>query len=120
VLLIIDQLPSWSFARDAGLMQGGIARLLRGGVHYTAASHAHALTYTAAGHATVLEGQIRYRIGSLPVFIADQGDIFYAPKQTWHLASFAGNGTSTRLAMNGYPEMLHNYQPQSELGGRGE
>jgi quercetin dioxygenase-like cupin family protein len=68
----------------------------------------------------VLEGQIRYRIGSLPVFIADQGDIVYAPKQTWHLASFAGNGTSTRLAMNGYPEMLHNYQPQSELGGRGE
>jgi quercetin dioxygenase-like cupin family protein len=61
----------------------------------------------------ILEGQIRYRIGSLPVFVADQGDIVYAPKQTWHLASFAGNGMSTRLAMNGYQDLLHNYQPNT-------
>jgi quercetin dioxygenase-like cupin family protein len=66
----------------------------------------------------ILEGQIRYRIGSLPVFIADQGDIVYAPKQTWHLASFAGNGMSTRLAMNGYQDLLHNYQPSEELAGK--
>jgi quercetin dioxygenase-like cupin family protein len=66
----------------------------------------------------ILEGQIRYRIGSLPVFIADQGDIVYAPKQTWHLASFAGNAMSTRLAMNGYQDLLHNYQPSEELAGR--
>jgi quercetin dioxygenase-like cupin family protein len=67
----------------------------------------------------ILEGQIRYRIGSLPVFIADQGDIVYAPKQLWHLASFAGApGTkSTRLAMNGYQDLLHNYQPTEELQG---
>jgi quercetin dioxygenase-like cupin family protein len=63
----------------------------------------------------ILEGQIRYRIGSLPVFIADQGDVVYAPKQMWHLASFAGSsGQSTRLAMNGYQDLLHNYEVTEE------
>ena len=63
----------------------------------------------------ILEGQIRYKIGGLQTFIADQGDIVYVPKQTWHLASFAGDGMSTRLAMNGYQDLLHNYQPSEEL-----
>jgi mannose-6-phosphate isomerase-like protein (cupin superfamily) len=68
----------------------------------------------------IMEGQIRYRIGSLPVFIADQGDVVYVPKQTWHLASFAGpTGTmSTRIAMNGYQDLLHNYQPREETAPR--
>jgi len=63
----------------------------------------------------VLEGQIEYKIGSLPIFLADQGDIVYAPKGMWHRAHHGGTGTSTRLAMNGYPDMLHNYQPNDEL-----
>jgi len=66
----------------------------------------------------ILEGQIEYKIGSLPIFIADQGDVVYAPKQTWHRARFAGTGMATRLAMNGYPDLLHNYQPLEELMGR--
>jgi len=63
----------------------------------------------------ILEGQIEYKIGSLPIFLADVGDVVYAPKQMWHRAHHAGTGRSTRLAMNGYPEMLHNYQPNAEL-----
>ena len=63
----------------------------------------------------VLEGQIEYKIGSLPIFLADQGDIVYVPKQVWHRAHHGGTGPSTRLAMNGYPQMLHNYQPIEEL-----
>lgn len=66
----------------------------------------------------ILEGQIRYRIGSLPVFLADQGDIVYVPRQTWHLASHGGTQMSTRLAMNGYQDLLHNYQPSEETQGR--
>jgi quercetin dioxygenase-like cupin family protein len=62
----------------------------------------------------ILEGQIRYRIGSLPIFIADQGDIVYVPKQTWHLASHAGTDMSTRLAMNGYQDLLHNWEPTED------
>jgi hypothetical protein len=61
------------------------------------------------------KGQIEYKIGSLPIFLADQGDIVYVPKGMWHRAHHGGTGTSTRLAMNGYPEMLHNYQPNAEL-----
>jgi quercetin dioxygenase-like cupin family protein len=66
----------------------------------------------------ILEGQIRYRIGSLPVFLADQGDIVFVPKQMWHLASFAGADMSTRLAMNGYQDLLHNFQPTEEMTRR--
>src|SRR5207249_4213640 len=62
----------------------------------------------------ILEGQIEYKIGSLPIFLADQGDIVYVPKSVWHRAHHGGTGTSMRLAMNGYPEMLHNYQPNEE------
>jgi quercetin dioxygenase-like cupin family protein len=66
----------------------------------------------------ILEGQIRYRIGSLPVFLADQGDIVYVPKQMWHLASHGGTEMSTRLAMNGYQDLLHSYQPPEDTQGR--
>ena len=66
----------------------------------------------------ILEGQIEYKIGSLPIFVADQGDIVYAPKQMWHRATPAGTGPSTRLAMNGYQDLLHDYQPLEELQGK--
>lgn len=66
----------------------------------------------------ILEGQMEYKIGSLPIFIADQGDIVYTPKQTWHRARFAGSAQACRLAMNGYQDLLHNYQPREELTGR--
>jgi len=39
----------------------------------------------------------------------------YVAKGMWHRANHGGTGTSTGLAMNGYPEMLHNYQPNDEL-----
>ena len=58
----------------------------------------------------ILLGQIRYTIEGLPTFIADQGDIVYVPKQRWHLASFAGDGQSARLAMNGYPDLAHSFE----------
>jgi mannose-6-phosphate isomerase-like protein (cupin superfamily) len=66
----------------------------------------------------VLEGQIEYKIGPLPIFLADQGDIVYAPKQMWHRARFGGTEMATRLAMNGYQDLLHDYQPRAELTGK--
>lgn len=66
----------------------------------------------------ILEGQIEYKIGSLPIFLADQGDIVYAPKQMWHRATHGGTGWSTRLAINGYQDLLHDYQPLDELNGK--
>jgi quercetin dioxygenase-like cupin family protein len=60
----------------------------------------------------VLEGTINYRIGDLPIFDAVQGDVVFVPKQMWHRARHGGTGYSTRLAMNGYPQLLHNFQPK--------
>jgi mannose-6-phosphate isomerase-like protein (cupin superfamily) len=62
----------------------------------------------------ILLGKMEYKIGSLPIFIADQGDIVYTPKQTWHRARFAGTELACRLAMNGYQDLLHDYQPPDE------
>jgi quercetin dioxygenase-like cupin family protein len=64
----------------------------------------------------VLEGKMEFKIGSLPVFVADQGDIVYAPAQTWHRVRFAGTGMATRLAIVGYSNS-HVFQPPEELPG---
>jgi quercetin dioxygenase-like cupin family protein len=50
----------------------------------------------------ILEGKMEFKMGSLPVLVADQGDIVYAPAQTWHRVRFAGDGMATRLAVVGY------------------
>ena len=63
----------------------------------------------------ILEGTINYRIGDLPIFDAMQGDVVFVPKQMWHRARHGGTGFSTRLAMNGYPDLLHNFQLSEEL-----
>jgi mannose-6-phosphate isomerase-like protein (cupin superfamily) len=63
----------------------------------------------------VLEGTINYKIADLPIFDAVQGDVVFVPKQTWHRAHHGGTGYSTRLAMNGYPQLLHNFQRTEEL-----
>jgi len=63
----------------------------------------------------ILEGTINYKIGNLPIFDAAQGDVVFVPKQMWHRAHHGGTGYSTRLAMNGYPNLLHNFQLTEEL-----
>jgi mannose-6-phosphate isomerase-like protein (cupin superfamily) len=63
----------------------------------------------------ILLGKIRYNIEGLQVFEADQGDIVYVPKQRWHLASFAGDGPSCRLAMNGYVDLGHSYETEETV-----
>jgi quercetin dioxygenase-like cupin family protein len=65
----------------------------------------------------ILEGQMEFKIGSLPIFVADQGDIVYAPAQTWHRVRFAGAGMATRLAIVGYANS-HVFQPPEEIPGR--
>ena len=57
---------------------------------------------------------MEFKIGSLPVVVADEGDIAYAPAQTWHRIRFAGSGMATRLAVVGYANS-HVFQPPEEL-----
>jgi mannose-6-phosphate isomerase-like protein (cupin superfamily) len=60
----------------------------------------------------VMLGHIRYNIEGLQEFEAEEGDVVYAPRQTWHLASFGGKEgeRSCRLAMNGFPYQAHMYE----------
>jgi quercetin dioxygenase-like cupin family protein len=64
----------------------------------------------------ILEGQMEFKIGAIPTFVADQGDIVYAPVLTWHRIRFAGDGMATRLAIVGYANS-HVFQPPGEVPG---
>ena len=50
----------------------------------------------------IMSGKIGSRLedatkfGAPEVFEADPGDVVYAPRQTWHLASVGGAGTNER------------------------
>jgi mannose-6-phosphate isomerase-like protein (cupin superfamily) len=65
----------------------------------------------------ILEGQMEFKIGAVPTFVADQGDIVYAPVLTWHRIRFAGDGMATRLAIVGYANS-HVFQPPEEVAGK--
>jgi mannose-6-phosphate isomerase-like protein (cupin superfamily) len=60
----------------------------------------------------IMLGHIRYNIEGLEPFEAEQGDVVYVPRQTWHLASNGGKEgeRSCRLAMNGFPYQAHMYE----------
>ena len=60
----------------------------------------------------IMLGHIRYNIEGLQPFEAEEGDVVYVPRQTWHLASNGGKEgeRSCRLAMNGFPYQAHMYE----------
>lgn len=61
----------------------------------------------------ILLGQMEYKLEGIPnLVIANQGDIVYAPRLTWHRPRFHGDGPACRLAMNGYPDIGHNFQAE--------
>ena len=55
----------------------------------------------------IMAGQVRYKIENQPLIIADEGDVVYVPKFTFHAPRWHGDGPSCRLAMNGYPNISH-------------
>jgi hypothetical protein len=56
VLVVIDQMPAWSFKKKAHLFKHGIRRLLKNGVYYTDVRFPYANTVTAVGHAALATG----------------------------------------------------------------
>ncbi len=56
VLLVVDQLPSWSFAARVPLFAHGLARLVREGRVAMRAPYPYAYTLTGAGHAALGTG----------------------------------------------------------------
>jgi len=56
VLVVVDQLAWETLTRFRPALQGGLARLMQGGVVFRDAHHRHAMTATAPGHATLATG----------------------------------------------------------------
>jgi len=61
----------------------------------------------------IAEGTVDYKMEGMPFYTADVGDVVYAPQGRWHRASWAGNGMSTRIAINPRPEGMHNYDAEA-------
>ncbi len=59
----------------------------------------------------IMKGQIRYPIEKVGVVIANEGDVVYVPKFTFHAPRWWGDGPSCRLAMNGFPYISHLFEP---------
>jgi len=57
VLITVDQLRADYLTRFYSQLNGGLARLARGGAWFTNAHQDHAITETAPGHATLLSGR---------------------------------------------------------------
>ena len=58
----------------------------------------------------ILKGQIRYPIENVGVIIANEGDVVYVPRHTFHFPRWWGDGPSCRLAMNGFPDISHLFE----------
>lgn len=63
VVVTVDQLRADLLEMYAPALQGGFARLSRGGQVFTRASHLHASTSTAVGHATLAAGVAPWKHG---------------------------------------------------------
>lgn len=63
VVIVVDQLRADLLERYSEAFDGGFRRLLDEGYQYTSASHAHGVTHTAAGHATLSTGVFPSRSG---------------------------------------------------------
>jgi len=55
----------------------------------------------------IMKGQIRYPIEKFGVVIANEGDVVYIPKFTYHFPRWWGDGPACRVAMNGFPDISH-------------
>jgi len=59
----------------------------------------------------VLEGKENFLIEGEKPFVAQEGDVVFAPLGRFHRVTAGGDGMSTRLAINARPNNLHWYQP---------
>ena len=63
VLVVVDQLPESLLERYGPMFTGGFRRLLDDGLQFANATHDHAITETAPGHATIATGTEPWKNG---------------------------------------------------------
>ena len=51
------------------------------------------------------------------MILADQCDIVYAPRMTWHRPRFGGDGPACRRAMDGYQDTEHMFEAKTDSNG---
>ena len=87
MLVVVDQLRTDLLTRNDDLFTGGFRRLLDSGYFYVNASHAHAATETAVGHASLSTGTHPNRHGII-------GNAWYEkPAGTWVTVLNIGDST---------------------------
>jgi mannose-6-phosphate isomerase-like protein (cupin superfamily) len=105
-------------AHDGGYVNVGIVNILRGDpkTQKPAAANDRGHYHLTGPEAWfMLEGQNEFLIGDVPLFVANQGDVVYAPAQTWHRPRHVGSGMATRLAIVGYANS-HVFDANGEAG----
>jgi predicted AlkP superfamily pyrophosphatase or phosphodiesterase len=73
MLVVVDQLGWDTLMRFRPALRGGLARLLDAGVTFSQAHHRHAVTHTAAGHATLATGLTPRHHGVIANYWYDRG-----------------------------------------------
>ncbi len=86
VLIVIDQMRGDQLLHSADSYESGLARLYDEGALYENAHHAHALTLTGAGHATLASGVHPSRSGVI-------GNSWWERGERAHVGSVADPGT---------------------------
>ena len=59
----------------------------------------------------IMQGEQQFTIEGLEPFVAQEGDVVYAPSTRWHLPLPYGEADSCRLAMTPFPDGNHLYDP---------
>ena len=122
VLLVVDQLRSDLLDRYGDLWIGGFKRLRADGHVFTRASHDHAVTSTAPGHASLSTGVYPSRHGIVtnlwtersgdkwvPVENIDDSTVFYVGSPEHR------GGSPRHLMRSGFAEWLLEASPQSRI-----
>ena len=122
VLLVVDQFRAPYFERYGDLFTGGLRRLMVEGRRYVNASHAHGLTETAVGHATLSTGVYPSRHGIVANEWAEQVgdrwvDIANVSDTSARIVGLpSATGVSPhRLARSGFAEWLQAAEPGSQV-----
>jgi hypothetical protein len=120
VLLVVDQMRADYVDRFSDQFVGGFARLLRDGAQFTEVHHAHAITATAAGHATLVTGVHPARHGIPANAFWDRGSgmlRYAAADDDAVIVGVPGDSgrSPLQLRREGITEWLHTASPRSKV-----
>ena len=122
VLVVVDQLRSDLLDRYATAFTGGFKRLRDNGHSFINAAHDHAVTVTAAGHATLSTGVYPSRHGVVSNLWMEKTGGQWVPVEniddsTVHLVGLADHrgGSPRHLMRPGFAEWLLDANPRSKV-----